>query len=262
MKSIIIFIVALASLATATNFKLISEKKGEYTSVTTDDFGNIYLTNSNKNLLKFSSTLDSLYTFESKSLEVDLVAPQHALKILVVDKNLNNALFLDKTLSPTTEEIALNDLELSIVEAIGMSRDNNVWMYDTDAQELKKFNTQFQEISTSGNITNIVGNTWYPYALKEKGDKVYVADSTKGIMEFDFYGSYLRTLPFKIANNFNVVANNLLYITNDTLVIQDMLLPDQKKIPLPIKDIIDFDYSKQHILLLTREKLHIYQLPL
>jgi len=262
MKSIIITLFLLFSLISDQNFKLVDTKKGDYTAVSVDDFGNIYLINSYKNLLKLSSSLDSLYTFESKNLEVDLVAPQHALKILVVDKNLNTALFLDKTLSPTTEEISLNELELPRVEAISMSRDNNVWIFDTDAQDLKKFNTQFQQISTSGNLTNILGENWYPHLLKEKGNKVFLADSTKGIMEFDFYGSYLRTLPFKVTSNFNIIESNLLCITNDTLVIQDMLLKDQKRIPLPIKDIIDFAYTNEHILLLTKEKLHIYQLPL
>lgn len=260
MKNIILLVII--SFTVQDTFKLLNEKKGQYTSVSTDDFGNIYVTNKNKNLLKFSGNLDSLYTFESKNLEVDIIAPQHALKILVVDKNLNTALFLDKTLSPTTDEISLNELELPSVEAISMSRDNNIWIFDTDAQELKKYDIQFEQISTSGNLSNLLDENWYPYLLKELGDKIYLADSLKGIMEFDFYGSYLRTLPFKTTNNFNIINNNLLCIINDTLVIQDLLLPEQKKIPLPVKDIIDFDYSKQHILLLTEEKLHIYQLPL
>tara|TARA_B100000795_G_scaffold270076_1_gene262573 strand:+ start:13552 stop:14340 length:789 start_codon:yes stop_codon:yes gene_type:complete len=262
MKSILISLIIVFSLKSDQEFKFVAEKKGDYTAVSVDDFGNIYLINSYKNLLKFSTNLDSLYTFESKNLEVDLVAPQHALKILVVDKNLNTALFLDKTLSPTTEEISLNELELPNVEAISMSRDNNVWIFDTDAQELKKFNIQFQQISTSGNLTNIIGENWYPHLLKEKGNKVFLADSTKGIMEFDIYGSYLRTLPFKVKNNFNIIGDNLLCIANDKLLIQDLLLNDQKTITLPIKDIIDFAYTNQHILLLTKEKLHIYQLPL
>ena len=179
-----------------------------------------------------------------------------------MDKNLNNVVFLDKTLSPTSEEISLNDFELPLIEAIAMSRDNNFWLYDTDAQELKKFNTKFNQIITSGNLLNIVNETWFPFLLKEKGEKVYLADSTRGIMEFDFFGGYLRTLPFLVKNNFNIVEDNLLWIENDSLIIQDMLLPNKKKIALPIKNIIDFDYSNQHILLLTKEKLHIYQLPL
>ncbi len=262
MKSISIFIAILICTISPDTFILKNEKKGDFIHVTTDDFGNIYLTNNDKNLIKFSSDLDSLYTFESKNLEVDLVAPQNALKILVLDKNLNNVVFLDKTLSPTSKEISLNELELPLVESIAMSRDNNVWLFDTDAQELKKFDTKFNQISTSGNLMNIVNETWFPFLLKEKGEKVYLADSTKGIMEFDFFGGYLRTLPFIVKNNFNIVGDNLLCVTNDTLVIQDMILKNKKKIELPIKNIIDFDYSNQHILLLTEEKLHIYQLPL
>ena len=262
MKSILTIISILIFSLQPDALILKQEKKGGFIAVSTDDFGNIYLTNKDKNLIKFSSSLDSLYTFESKNLEVDLVAPQNALKILVLDKNLNNVVFLDKTLSPTSEEISLNDLELPLIEAIAISRDNNVWIYDTDAQELKKFNTKFNQIATSGNLMNIVNETWFPFLLKEKGENVYLADSSKGIMEFDFFGGYLRTLPFLVKSNFNIVGSNLLSINNDTLIIQDMLLANKKEIELPTKNIIDFDYSNQHILLLTKEKLHIYQLPL
>ena len=224
MKSILTIVSILIFSLQPDALILKQEKEGDFTAVSTDGFGNIYLTNK--------------------------------------DKNLNNVVFLDKTLSPTSEEISLNDLELPLIEAIAMSRDNNVWIYDTDAQELKKFNTKFNQIATSGNLMNIVNETWFPFLLKEKRENVYLADSTKGIMEFDFFGGYLRTLPFLVKNNFNIVGNNLLSITNDTLIIQDMLLANKKKIELPIKNIIDFDYSNQHILLLTKEKLHIYQLPL
>ena len=262
MKNILIIISILIFSSTPDALILKKKKEGNFIAVSTDDFGYIYLTNKDKNLIKCSSNLDSLYTFESKNLKVDLVAPQNALKILVLDKNLNNVVFLDKTLSPTSEEISLNDFELPLVEAIAMSRDNNFWLYDTDAQELKKFNTKFNQITTSGNLLNIVNETWFPFLLKEKGEKVYLADSTRGIMEFDFFGGYLRTLPFLVKNNFNIVEDNLLWIENDSLIIQDMLLPNKKQIALPVKNIIDFDYSNQHILLLTKEKLHIYQLPL
>ena len=53
MKSILISLIILFSLKSDPEFKFVAEKKGDYTAVSVDDFGNIYLINSYKNLLKF-----------------------------------------------------------------------------------------------------------------------------------------------------------------------------------------------------------------
>lgn len=261
IKGILLALFALLAVE-ETGFKKTGEKAGVYEAVSVDDLGNIYLITSRKNILKLNSHLDSLYTFESKSLQVDFVAPQNALKILAFNKSLNSIVFLDKTLSRNSEEMSLDQAELPIVKALGMSRDNNIWVFDEVHQELKKLNTKLNTVSTSGNLSGMLRSTWHPFLLKEQNGMIYVCDSVKGVLEFDFFGSYLRTIPIKVKGNFKVVNNRLLHIKNDQLIIQDLLLGDQKKIDLPLTGIIDFTYSRESILLLTKEKLHIYQLPL
>lgn len=236
--------------------------KGSYSSVKLDELGNVYLLNAEHHVVKLNSALDSLFTFESKSMEVDVIAPQNALKSLVHSQRLNSILFLDKTLTPTTAEIELDNVGLPLVKAIGVSRDNNIWIFDDNEQELKKFNANLEEIYSSGNLLNLTGDAWYPYYLVENEDKVYVADSTKGVLEFDLYGSYLRSISTKIEGSFYIVNQSLLYLENDSLMIQDMLLKDIKKVKLPITGITDFVYSKERIYLLSKEMLHIYRLPL
>lgn len=261
IKGLLVVLLGLVSLQEFV-FKQTAEKKGEYQAVSVDDLGNVYLITDRNNILKLSNRLDSLYTYESKSLQVDLVAPQNALKILAFNKNLNSIVFLDKTLSRNSEELSLDQAGLPIVKAIGMSRDNNIWVFDEVHQELKKLDTKLNTVSTSGNLNAMLHSTWFPFVLKEQNGMVYVCDSVKGVLEFDFFGSYLRTIPIQVTGDFKVVNNRLLYVKNDQLIIQDLLLGDQKIIELPVKGIIDFTYSRESILLLTKEKLHIYQLPL
>ena len=59
---------------------------GEFTSVEVDEHGDVYLVNTEKQLIKFNSGLDTLYIFNEKSAEVELVAPQNALKILIFNE--------------------------------------------------------------------------------------------------------------------------------------------------------------------------------
>ena len=233
---------------------------GEFTSVEVDEHGDVYLVNSEKQLIKFNSRLDTLYVFNEKSAEVELVAPQNALKILIFNKSLNTVQFLDKTLSPSAEELNLDEVNIPLVEAVGISKDNNFWIFDQYDQSLKKFDTKMKMISTSGNLTNITGLNWSPTKLKEIDNKVFVCDSLSGIMEFDFFGSYVQTINLKIKGNFYIDQSNVWFLRNDSLIIHDILLQDESKFNLPEKNVVDFAFYKSQFYLLTQEKLYIYAL--
>ena len=102
---------------------------GEFTSVEVDEHGDVYLVNTEKQLIKFNSGLDTLYIFNEKSAEVELVAPQNALKILIFNKSLNTIQFLDKTLSPSVDELNLDEVNIPLADAVGISKDNNFWLF-------------------------------------------------------------------------------------------------------------------------------------
>ncbi|MBI35527.1 MAG: hypothetical protein CMP67_09225 [Flavobacteriales bacterium] len=233
---------------------------GEFTSVEVDEHGDVYLVNSKKQLIRYNAQLDTLYIFNEKSAEVDLVAPQNSLKILTFNKSLNTIQFLDKTLSPSADELNLDEVDIPLVEAVGISKDNNFWVFDQYNQSLKKFDAKMNLISTSGNLINITGLNWSPTQLKEIDNKVFVCDSSKGIMEFDFFGSYSRTINLKVSTNFYYNHSSIWFVRNDSLIVHDILLQEQSKFSLPVKNVHDFALYKSQFYLLTQEKLYIYGL--
>ena len=233
---------------------------GEFTSVEVDEHGDVYLVNIEKQLIKFNSSLDTLYIFNEKSAEVELVAPQNALKILIFNKSLNTIQFLDKTLSPSVDELNLDEVNIPLVQAVGISKDNNFWLFDQYDQSLKKFDSKMNMISTSGNLTNITGLNWSPTKLKEIDNRVFVCDSSKGMMEFDFFGSYVRSINLKVKSNFYYNQSSIWFLRNDSLVIHDILLQEESKFSFPQKNIVDFAFYKSQFYLLTQEKLYIYAL--
>ncbi len=233
---------------------------GEFTSVEVDEQGDVYLVNTEKQLIKFNSSLDTLFIFNEKSMEVELVAPQNALKILIFNKSLNTIQFLDKTLSPSVDELNLDEVDIPLVEAVGISKDNNFWLFDQYDQSLKKYDTKMNMISTSGNLMNITGLNWSPTKLKEIDNKVFVCDTSRGIMEFDFFGSYVQSINLKVKSNFYYAQSSLWYLRNDSLIVHDILLQEESKFQLPQKNIVDFAFYKSQFYLLTQEKLYIYGL--
>ena len=255
---LIITISILLSLSALWNFN--KELEGEFQSIEVDEHGDLYLINNEKHLLKLNAELDTLFVFNEKSAEVEFVAPQNALKVLSFNKSLNTIQFLDKTLSPSAGELSLDDVNIPLVEAIGMSKDNNFWVFDQDEQVLKKLDTKMSEIFTSGNVMNLTGKNWAPVRLKEINNKVYLNDTAKGLLEFDFFGSYVQTINVKLKGNFYCNQNTLWFLRNDSLIGHDLLLHDESKFELPQKKVVDFAFYKSQFYLLTQEKLYIYGL--
>lgn len=259
MKGLIVLFFAFVFVQ-QDSWDLIKEVEGEFVFVEVDEHGSIYLINKQKHLIKLNAGHDTTFIFNRKSAEVDFVAPQNTLKILSFNQGLNAVQFLDKTLSPSVAELDLDEANLPLVEAIGMSRDNNFWVFDQDEQALKKLDTKMNVLSNSGNIINITHENWSPIRLKEIGDKVYVNDSLKGLMEFDFFGTYIQTIRTQFKSNYYVTGDRLWFIQNDSLVEHDLLFHSEQKTPLPQKNIKDFAYYKSQLYLLTQEKLYIYGL--
>ena len=115
-------------------------------------------------------------------------------------------------------------------------------------------------ISTSGNLTNITGLNWSPTKLKEIDNRVFVCDSSNGIMEFDFFGSYVQSINLKVKSNFYYNQSTIWFLRNDSLVVHDILLQEESKFSFPQKNLVDFAFYKSQFYLLTQEKLYIYAL--
>lgn len=237
-----------------------NKMRGDFSSVEVDEQGDVYLVNKGKQLIKVDTNLDTLYVFNEKSAEVEFVAPQNALKVLIFNKSLNTIQFLDKTLSPSVNELNLDNINIPLVEAVGISRDNNFWLFDQFDQSLKKFDVKMNMISTSGNLLNITGLNWSPHKLKEIENNVFVCDSTNGVMQFDFFGSYVQTINIKLTTNFYFDESYFWFLRNDSLIMYDILLQEESKFSLPEKNVLDFAFYKSQFYFLTPEKLYIYAL--
>jgi len=257
MKFILFF---LLCSSIGSNWFQQKKMSGNFSSVEVDEQGDVYLVNKGKQLIKVDTNLDTLYVFNEKSAEVEFVAPQNALKVLIFNKSLNTIQYLDKTLSPSANELNLDDVNIPLVEAVGISRDNNFWLFDQYDQSLKKFDVKMNMISTSGNLLNITGLNWSPHKLKEIENNVFVCDSTNGVMQFDFFGSYVQTFDIKVTTNFYFDESYFWFLRNDSLIMYDILLQEESKFSLPEKNVLDFAFYKSQFYFLTPEKLYIYAL--
>jgi hypothetical protein len=118
---------------------------------------------------------------------------------------------LDNTLSEQGAPVDLwSTLETNIWLAC-LSIDNHFWFYDTDNFELIRTDRNFEEISRSGNLIQVLGHGIMPEWMVERNSLLYISDPEYGVMMFDLFGTYIKTLPVKGLDRFQVIREILVY---------------------------------------------------
>lgn len=248
------------SLAPADTLEMINEIPGEFTEITCDNMGFLYALNSKNNVLKFNLSGDTLYTFEDKSFPVDHVDAFSGLKVLVYNSQQNIVAFLDKTLSFINAPIQLDNLNIPISYAVAASRDNNFWVFDEAAQELKKYDQNSKELNNSGNLTLVAGKTIQPTYLKEKNSKVYLLDSIQGVFQFDHLGTFIFQFKKITANKIEIKGDKIIFLKDKELYLYDTILLESQKIDLGnVVAVKDFTLSNRNLLVLTEQNIQVYR---
>jgi hypothetical protein len=181
--------------------------------LTTDQFG-FYYEVKNTEINKYSKTgkLDCSYSNNILGViaSVDVSNPQ---KILVYFKDFTKVLILDNTLSPTSEIIDLTRLELDETSLVCRSYNDGVWYYDPVRFELIRKDQELETTNTSGNLANALMINIQGNYLEEYNNRLYLNDPKNGVLVFDNFGTYLKTIPlyglltFQVKDQFLIYAN-------------------------------------------------------
>ena len=256
-----VLLLILSAVAIGTwNFIPKQTVKVDFTQIELDNLGNIYGISDKGALYKLTPKGDTLFTLEDKTVNITFVQAKNPLKIMGFDPNQNAVIFLDKTLTAQGKSISLDQINIQNTHAVGMSRDNNFWVFDPIDQSLKKYTPSLKQVSNSGPVNTILQTNFEPYIIQEEVEKVYVVDSTKGLLEFDFFGNYLGFTPIKIQSEFSLTNKHLIYLQNDSLAFYDLLFHETEKIALPDQNILDFEIYQNKLYLLSAKNLNIYEI--
>ena len=214
------------------DFSLIQSIPVKAAFITVDELGFIYLVNENK-VSKLSGNGKLLFTRSNLSSgDITSLDVSDPFKVLLFYMDFGNIEFLDNTLSLTnTISLALFGLELSTLAAL--SYNNGFWVYNPQNMELVRMD-QFLEISDrSGNIAKVTGKEINPNFLREKDDMIYLNDPEHGIMMFDKYGAYYKTINIKDISYFQVYDRKLIFFEEKRMTILDPATMNELSFSLP-----------------------------
>lgn len=227
--------------------------------LSTDALGNIYVITEGS-LQKYSGNGSLLFTYTSLSdgpaSSIDTYDP---LKLLVFNAGFSMIKLLDNTLSLRKDPVQLSETGYSNASLVCTSYESGFWIFDPVSNNLIRFDNNMQISQISGNINDLTFAACSPVYMLESDNTLYVSDPTQGILLFDRYGAYLKTIPIKNIKTFQIFGKLLLYSDEKFMKAFDLKTHEEFSMALPImENIISARVENRMLVVLTSKKLCIY----
>ncbi len=183
---------------------------GSYSDFYIDNLNNIYLLNKNNQLKKLSDKGDSLSVSNAlrKFGDIYSVDVSNPLKILIYYKDFSSIIILDRFLS-TINTIDLRKYGILQAQAAAQSYDNNYWVFDAVENKLKKIEDNGNILLQTPDFRTIFAESFSPEIIIDNNGSVYLYDSKKGWLIFDYYGAFKQNISQPNLKNVQVIKNDL-----------------------------------------------------
>jgi hypothetical protein len=231
----------------------------EASRMTSDNIGNVYLIK-DESIAKYDSKGVLQKTFSNKNFgAITSADATNALRIILFYKDFNRVVTLDNTLSQNGDPLTLETIGYPLASLVAASHDNGLWVFDQANFELLRLNRNLQVENRSGNLSQILGIDLQPNFLIEKDNRLFLNNPSTGILTFDVFGTYSKTLPIKNLNKFQVVDDAILYFEKGTLVTESISIDNKLSFTEPCDTTaLDMRMEKNAVFVLKRNSLEIY----
>jgi hypothetical protein len=228
--------------------------------IQTDNLGNIYVVKDFR-ITQFDRNGRQLFVFEDYSAgkisHLDVTDP---MKIIVYYKDFMVVRLLDKTLSELSS-FRLNNIGFDMVEVIAHTRDRRFWIYNQSDFKLKKIDDSGNVINESELFNILFREAVSPAKIIEFEGVVYLNDPKNGVYVFDQFGTFIRKIPVKGIDQYQLMQDKLLYFDGTNLSSYDLRRLDETMMELPeIEGLKGAAIQKARLYMHTRNQVFIYRL--
>ena len=245
--SAITLLFIVLSFTTDDGLKPLFTIKAKVDFFTTDNLGNTYLIKGDE-IKKYSQTGDLLKIFSNNTTgKIASVDATNPLRILVFYKDFATILILDDLLSQNGDQMNLLDYNLEQSDLICNSFNNGIWFFNRQNIELIRLDETFKPVVNTGNLNRLLRTDLKPNFIIEHNGYVYLNNPEEGVLAFDIYGTYFKTIPIKGLQHFQVKDNILIYFSDGILKSYNMKDLNQRE--LPFKNVTDVRIEKENYFL-------------
>ena len=261
---VILLIFSVAGIAqTDTSFSLLKKISGEITGFTADHLDNIYLHYSSGQLKKLDAKGDSIAVFNNirRYGMLSYMDVSNPLRVLLYYKDFSIVVVLDRLLSVRTS-IDLRKNEIFQVQAIGLSYDNNIWLYDEVESKLKKIDENGKLLYASTDFRQLFDEAYTFTSIFDQDGLLYLYDKNKGVLIFDYFGSFKSKIPLTGLNNFRVAGKNIYGTKNDSLIRYQPagFMSQEIKLPAAFSQAVAIHFTTTRAYALKKDEWEVYQL--
>ena len=239
-------------------FRLINSIPFKNVQITTDRFGNAYVYSENQ-LLQYDSLGRPVANYsERHSGFLTSVDASNPLKILLFYRDFARIQLLNKQLA-VASTIELRNIDIMQPLVVCQSSLDGYWIFDQRDFALKKIDVNLRVLFQSNDMNQTLGYPLEPVSMIESNDYVFMNNPATGILMFDKYGSYYKTIPVFPVTSFQVIDKDLLYVKNNKLYRYNFSTLSDNEVIIPQHDSITCARFEQHELyLLTTTSLDFY----
>jgi len=242
-------------------FTLVRTYRGPIADAAVDNLGNLYIVSETGRIKKLNAAGDSVGVYNQvrnfgKLFSIDVSNP---LKILLFYKDFSSVVVLDRFLAVITT-LNLRNYNVLQPAAIGLSYDNNIWVFDEYDNKLKKLNEAGDLLLQTSDFRTALQQSLRPQKILNDNGLVYLADTTAGVFVFDNYGAFKRKVPLVKWQSIAVNNNQVISMDKDIIRVYNSatLLQRERKNPFFAPYLHSF-LSADKFFSFSAEQLEIYQ---
>ena len=202
----------------------------------------------NNSIEKYDQKGQLLATYRENNLgAIAKIDVNNPFQILVFFEEYGKVVLLDRTLSEQ-QRFSVGELEGGdFLQAIGLSSDNQIWLYDTELFLLRKINRNGKTIRQSLDLSLLLPNQDFrPTSICEHQNTVFLHDPNSGIAIFDPLANFIRFLPLPNQKTIHFFGLYILYMDAGKLKSYNLSRREQQ-----IEQFPDFDSSQYDDIILT-----------
>jgi hypothetical protein len=257
------FILILLRLIYQPGFEMIFEGIAPSGEFYTDHLENIYFIDGHR-IVKTETTTGEVMEYGSLSAGVitsaDICNP---MQIMVFYRDFNKVLFLDNKLAQLRPAINLADKGIEQAHLVSSSGRGGFWVFSDYWNRLIYFDQQLRNTHQGINISSVTGSGRKPVYMTEASNLLYLHVPGHGILVFDRFAAYLRTIPYSGPERFQVTGGRIVYFLNGELHGIDSENLETKIIALPPG--LKADNARMHpkrMYILSGNKIRLFRVDL
>jgi hypothetical protein len=232
--------------------------------MTTDHLGALYIIERNE-ISKYPKPVSSkkrVRFSDPQNGEIAHIDPFNPLAVVLLYKPFNLIQIIDNQLNRATANFSPEQINIMDIQLVSSTEQNMIWLYDQATDRLHRFNTETRKTEYQSQIiTKLAGMEVSPNYLVSDMNGVYLNSPEVGVMIFDFFGNYIKTISVKNLKRFQVKSKNLIFWKDHKLEMQSINTPQRSSVLLKGIDPVSIRLEDNYLFIQTEQHIVITNNP-